>query len=311
MTTVTRVLGCVLVAVLVAAPARSQEGVAVTFVVLDAFVKDRPVVGAAVTVRVDGESEPVADGVTDDGGRFETVLPPGTYRISYAAVGYVPLTTAATEVRGDGQVITTALSMLLEAEGSTAARRIRLILTWGFDESQVRDADAHLVCAADGNHVYFASKEHLGDAHRAVLDVDDMDWGGPETITVSDPEPGRYTYWVHDYSGPPAVLGGADVVVRVVFDDEMAGEFRLADDAQDREWRPFAALVVGDDLRPRIEPFTDEELARRADRQVPEEYRISGSSGDIPRGIVAGALIFTAIAVLLVFGGILVVVMRR
>jgi len=57
--------------------------------------------------------------------------------------------------------------------------------------------------------------------------VDDTDWGGPETVTLTDPPPGSHVYWVHDYSGPPATLGTSDVVVRVVIGEQEAGEFRI------------------------------------------------------------------------------------
>jgi hypothetical protein len=119
----------------------------------------------------------------------------------------------------------------------------------------VRDADSHFVCACDGtSHVYFADKEHRRHDHSASLDVDDIDWGGPETITLTNPPPGRHQYWVHDYSGPPATLGESDVVVRVLFDNTVIEEFRVPEGFSAREWRPFAWIEVETDGSARIEP---------------------------------------------------------
>ena len=57
-----------------------------------------------------------------------------------------------------------------------------------------------------GPHVYYKSRS-TKPGTTSELDVDDTDWGGPETITLTNPAKGSYLYWVHDYSGPPACSG--------------------------------------------------------------------------------------------------------
>ncbi len=114
---------------------------------------------------------------------------------------------------------------------------------------------------------------HEAAEHKVELDVDDTDWGGPETITLTRPVPGTYLYWVHDYSGPPATLGASDVVVRVVIGAEEAGEFRIFKGITKRAWRPFKAIEVGPDGRPTLVRFTQDEIAEAADLAVPADLQ--------------------------------------
>jgi hypothetical protein len=148
--------------------------------------------------------------------------------VSYRLEGYVPYTSESTEVREDGQLVTVSLSRMLEATESSG-REVRIILNWGSRPDQVKDADSHVACPCGSGlgHVYFQNRTHEEPEHEVELDVDDTDWGGPETITLTRPVPGTYVYWVHDFSGPPATLGASDVVVHVVIGSHEAGEFRV------------------------------------------------------------------------------------
>ncbi len=278
-----RALGFILILGLLAtgSTVRGDE-LAVTFRVNDAFVKDNMVDQVQISIhRVeDAEGlEPIALGTTDSEGLLRVDLHPGEYRASFSRQRYVPLATSFLLER-DGQIITTTLSMMLEAEGVADSRRIRVILNWGSDESsQIRDVDAHLLggCGEE-SHVNFADREHLGQGHGVDLDVDDMDWGGPETITLQDPPPGRYVYWLHDYSEGPGNLGSSDVVVRVLFGDSVAGEFRAPRDLVSQEWRPFEAIEVGQDLEAEIVPFAAEAELGGSSRRAPEGYEDEGSA---------------------------------
>jgi hypothetical protein len=259
--------------------ARTEEPtapVSVRFELNDAQVKGRGLEGVQVRAVAPGRAGEVASGVTGSDGRWTAHLPRGTYEVSYRLAGYVPYTSGATEIREEGQVVTVSLPRLLEATES-GAREVRIILNWGSRPDQVRDADAHLACAcgAPGRHVYFQERVHEGPGHRVELDVDDTDWGGPETVTISDPAPGTYIYWVHDYSGPPAALGTSDVVVRVVIGAEQAGEFHVFKGVTltRRAWRPFKAIEVGADGRPSLVRFTEDEIAEAAYLVVPADLQ--------------------------------------
>jgi hypothetical protein len=284
-----------------AVTATLQEGHHVTLVVNDATVKDRVLPGVRVLVARGAGEEPIVSGETDADGRFECHLLPDTYAVSYVRPGYVPIADSPTAITGDDQVITTTMSMMLEAEGAPPGeRRVRIILNWGSRTSQVRDADSHFLCACGGPtaHVYYAAKEHDGPDHSVDLDVDDTDWGGPETVTLHDPPPGNYVYWVYDYSGEAATLGSSEVVVRVLVGDELTAEYRVPAHLTDRVWLPFKALAVGADLAPRLVPFSADELAAGADRVLPAGHEGEGTSEG---GSGSEGLIPTAVFVLIAF----------
>jgi len=262
------VLGLVGCAALAGAQA-AAEAVEVRFELNDAQVKGRQLPGVLVRVsRVGGGGE-VASGQTGADGRFAIRLAPGTYEVSYRLGGYVPYTSEATELSAEGQLVTVSLSRMLEATES-AGRDIRIILNWGSRSDQVRDADSHLACAcgATDGHVFYRSRRHESHGHLAELDVDDTDWGGPETITIKDPLNGTYVYWVHDFSGPPAVLGASDLVVRVLIGSEQQGEFRVYKGLTRRAWRPFKGIEVRGDGPPTLVRFTEDEIAEGQDLAV-------------------------------------------
>jgi len=240
----------------------------VTFQVNDALVKDRAVEGVTIhgTLAPDGPPEPL--GTTDATGHLGVDLAPGSWRIAYTRAGYVPIPPSATDIPEAGTSITAAVTPLLEATADAGHRRTQIVLTWGSEWSDARDVDAHLVCAADGLEVYFGNKDHAPPGHEARLDVDDVSWGGPETITLIDAPAGRYEYFVRNFSGTDSPLGASDVVVRVVIDDAVGGEFRVPLDVADEDWRPFAALVVEPDGLTRIEAFTPEQIAAGVDRST-------------------------------------------
>ena len=255
------------------------SGAQVRFEINDAHVKGKRLAGVRVLAAAAAGGEPVAFAETDQDGVAILDLEPATYWISYLRPGYVPVRGSETEIRADGQVITTTLSMLLEAEGGAPGRRVRLVLNWGSDSEDARDVDGHATCACGqaNARVSYRAMRHEYEGHVLELDVDDMDWGGPETITFTDPPPGAYSYLVHQYSQDRDTLGQSDLVVRVFFDDQLAAEIR-APESIARYWRPFKQLVVGPDLVPRLVPFDVDELAAGADREPPAELLSEASS---------------------------------
>jgi hypothetical protein len=287
----------------------------VTFVVNDAFVKDKMLAGVEIRRAGKGGETPTLLGKTDADGRLSVDLVPGTHLISYALAGYVPIDNTPVEIGTTPEVVTTTLSMLLESEGKTEVRRIRIILNWGNDPAHVKDVDSHLLCACAQSepHVYFGAKSHRVEvslrqptalAHATELDVDDMDWGGPETVTIADPPPGEYLYWVHNYSGN-ALLGSSAVVVRVVVGDAVAGEYRIPRELLALDWRPFAAIRVDERLVTTVEPFTPEQLAAREDQAAP------GQSPELVQDIIDDSCGGGAIVVVILALGLLPIAVGR
>jgi hypothetical protein len=282
----------------------AAEGLEVRFELNDAQVKGRQLPGVLVRVSRVGGSE-VASGQTGPDGRFTTRLAPGSYEVSYRLAGYVPYTSEATEIATEGQLVTVSLSRMLEATGSSG-RDVRIILNWGSRPDQVKDVDSHLVCACLGQdrHVFYKSRHHEGPGHKVELDVDDTDWGGPETITLTSPLNGKYLYWVHDYSGSDAVLGTSELVVRVLIGSEEKGEFRVYKGLTRRAWRPFKEIAVSGDGAPVLVRFTEDEIAEGQDLAVPTELQ----PPDPPRASLPVTLACPA-SVLVI--GIVILVARR
>ena len=279
-----------------AAPAASAD-VLVRFELNDALVKGRALPGVEVSVARASGGGAVAAGKTGPDGRLETRLAPGSYEISYRLAGYVPYTSEATEIREDAQLVTVSLSPMVEAT-SAAARDVRVILNWGSRQDQVRDADSHLACAcaASDRHVYFRNRTHQGQGHKVELDVDDTDWGGPETITVTQPARGDYSYWVHDYSGPPALLGASDLVVRVLVGSQPLGEFRVFKGLKARVWRPFKAIRVAADGSASVVRWTEDQIAEGQDLARPPEQGPDPSPG-LPGWLITAACPIAALLV--------------
>jgi carboxypeptidase family protein len=282
-----------------ATPATPAD-VLVRFELNDALVKGRALPGVEVSVARASGGGPAAAGRTGPDGRFEARLPPGSYEIAYRLAGYVPYTSEATEIREDGQLVTVSLSPMVEAT-SAAARDVRVILNWGSRKDQVRDADSHLACAcaAADRHVYFRNRTHQGQGHKVELDVDDTDWGGPETITITQPARGDYSYWVHDYSGPPALLGASDLVVRVLVGSEPLGEFRVFKGLKARVWRPFKAVRVAADGSASVVRWTEDQIAEGQDLVRPPEQDPDPLPG-LPHWLVSAACPIAALVIGLV-----------
>lgn len=75
---------------------------------------------------------------------------------------------------------------------------VRMVLTWGFSPS---DLDAHLYGPLPNGKQFHVSYDEK-QAANVLLDVDDRESYGPETITVKRAIPGRYEYKIHAYQDP-------------------------------------------------------------------------------------------------------------
>jgi hypothetical protein len=80
------------------------------------------------------------------------------------------------------------------------SNQIRVVLRWS---DNPKDLDAQIFGPTyQGNkiRVYFENPRVTSGNSSLVLDVDDKDGGGPETITLTNPLEGTYTYYVTDYT---------------------------------------------------------------------------------------------------------------
>ncbi len=77
---------------------------------------------------------------------------------------------------------------------------IRFVLNWGVSPS---DLDSHLKTPEIDSlvyHVFYGNRGNVETPPYAVLDVDDTDGYGPETITIKESFSGTYIYFIHQYS---------------------------------------------------------------------------------------------------------------
>ena len=151
--------------------------------------------GTAVVLHENENGEPgteVARTTAGESGEFYFQEPsPGAYILVADATGYISGEREVDAVSGEPSTgCDIALSPVLDPE------QIRIVLTWG---EHPEDLEAHLTAPnADGcrHHCFYWDPEIPG----ASLDVDDMRSFGPETVTISQRNPGSYRFYVHDFT---------------------------------------------------------------------------------------------------------------
>lgn len=143
--------------------------------------------------------EIIATTTTGSNGAYTIELPAGNYSVE--AVGTEGLHTAVYHIKVEGNTEISNQNGVMTPiipEG-----QLRIILRWG---ETPRDLDSHLVGPAANNpddrfHIYFSNKSYYADGIKfADLDVDDISSWGPETVTIYQQSPGKYRYFVHDYT---------------------------------------------------------------------------------------------------------------
>lgn len=202
--------------------------------VLSATIKDQRIEGASVVLQKNGEQSVNA---TSDIQGQATLIP--TFADDQSALliikkaGYSNLV-----VKCPCSGMTYAISSVMEKLDG-----IRIVLNWGVSP---RDLDSHLVFP-NNNHVYFMSK--FGSD--SLLDVDDRDGFGPETITINKIHNGeRYTYAVHDFSNNnnPSLntFSRSDAKVFVYIGQTLVKTYYAPSDSLGNLWTVFAITESGE-----------------------------------------------------------------
>lgn len=224
----------------------------VTFLLTDAMVKSRRLQGVEVRVTQGKGVEQVAGGTTDGNGLLTLRLPAGRYRVTYRLPGYIPLQRSATRVRRDGQLITTALTPLLEVSGQHGRTRVQFVLSWDGGGERELNADAHIYRPdlKPPMHLYWKNRKYEGEGEfQAGLDQDATGGGGPETITILDPPPGLYAYFVHAPRSEAGALQRHNARVRVILDDSLLLDIAIPEACTGQVWRPMHHLRIYKDGR--------------------------------------------------------------
>jgi adhesin/invasin len=160
----------------------------------------------------------------------------GEHEISATLAGYVTVQQKVI-IKPDTETIQNfALSKVI-----TEAGVLRIILTW--DESPA-DLDAMLWTPFSGYpKVWYVDRGNCASIPFACLDTDDKNGYGPETITISQLQSGKYEFGVHnpDYSIYPNItpLTQSGAQVRVYDSTGMMDEFRVPLTGQGDLWYVF------------------------------------------------------------------------
>jgi hypothetical protein len=167
-------------------------------------------------------------------GSYIIDLPPGEHRMSAEAAGFCS-GNRDFEV-AQGKVTKTTFPLSPDLRGNEVAR---LVLDWG---DNPRDLDANFLKAGtpgypDPNHVFFNhqnGRTASGDLF-AVLDVDQRNSRGFETVTVYDEADGDFEYYVHLYAGS-GTLGSSGAQVETFIRGCQRRHYRVPTDCAEDIW---------------------------------------------------------------------------
>ena len=140
----------------------------------------------------------------DDNGGYLYKGQAGYYTFTAKKAGFSDKTYSASISGGTERALSdVAISPLLQAD------QMRVVLRWSSTPS---DLDSHMSGPTGnslGGHVYFDAKSDISGENSVTLDVDDTNGEGPETITITKPLSGQYTYSVHDYTNKSSVISSS------------------------------------------------------------------------------------------------------
>lgn len=179
-------------------------------------------------------------------GDFVFYVPAGAYTAEISKDGFVTGYYNVVSMDNDS-AISNRISMVISP--TLDDNEYRIVLTWG---ETPRDLDSHLTYYVDNeqvSHIYFGhrSDSYQGDT-LAVLDYDDRDSFGPETVTITFnadyvADNGCFIYSVHDFSNRDSTnsteLSMSDAVVHFYKGNELYDIYRIQKNKVATEWRVF------------------------------------------------------------------------
>lgn len=202
--------------------------------------------GVVVSLTQTGNSSAIATATTDTTGAYTVSnVAAGTYSVSFAKNGYITFTASSNTTLSCAK----ATSLGAALSPTLAAGQLRIVLSWaaapsGWNQEMdtyqqtVMDLDSYLLVPGYADPVFWGNcdkKPSTGSSvpcnvSGAYLDVDQVDWAGPETITISQQSSGTYTYYIANYSDPCNSLGitNSGVTVTVYSGSQIVKQYSVA-----------------------------------------------------------------------------------
>lgn len=167
--------------------------------------------------------------------RFEK-LQDGVYPFTFSKTGFISENNKFEVIAGTIFRNRFTVSPMIEM-GS-----IRIVLDW---DKNPDDLDAHFVKEGD-YHISFREKKTADDGS-AILDRDDRDGYGPETITVKDiDEKAEYTFYVKDFSNKDRnnskQLSKSKAMVKIYGEGKLLNIWQLSEKQKGNNWQVFQIL---------------------------------------------------------------------
>lgn len=200
--------------------------------------------------------------LTDANGNYSiTGIPAGALKANFTAnptAGTAPLVVQFTDLSAENAHIVTcsatgyttysnsqvvipdggSLELQISLSPILAAGQYRVVLTWG---EQPLDIDSHLKTPVIEGAAYHISYQNFGSAATppyALLDIDDTESFGPETVTIYQLKPGEYRYYVHNYSTSPEITV-SNAVVQIYNESGLLYTFNIPTSGSGLYWDVF------------------------------------------------------------------------
>lgn len=149
--------------------------------------------------------------------------------------------------RGKDAYSTTSINVQVVSEKTTSSQiaistlaspdQVRIVLTWGAQSPFVsKDLDSHLVGPRDNEnanfHTWWRDRAYeVGGNLYVELDLDDVEYEGPETTTIYQPVDGIYRFYVHDFSNEGTMnnqqLKASDAKVQVYVGNRLRATYNV------------------------------------------------------------------------------------
>lgn len=189
-------------------------------------------VGATVSITGPDSRETVTD---ESGAYLFQDLPYGNYEVTASISGYISLTRTVEH----SNPVTTSVFVLSQ---QLQTGQYRIVLSWGATPS---DLDSHLWTTIGDviYEIYYGDQGSATTAPFVILDTDDVDGYGPETITIyqlSSPA----IFAVYNYSGDPEITA-SNARIEVYSGNQKIANYSVPTTGTGRWWYVFDLSTTG------------------------------------------------------------------